>query len=163
HKPLLQAMFRERYKTNTTAYWLERLEAQDLLCAPVKSLRQALADPQTLHNAMIVEGDEGVCGATKMRLVGSPIRMSGAAAGVRVTIDRPASMNAVDGATEEELEAIWQSIERDPKVRVVVLTGAGERAFSAGADMKSSGNQTGLEYWAAAHHGGFGGIALRET
>jgi len=81
----------------------------------------------------------------------------------RVTLDRPASMNAVDRATEEELEAIWTAIERDPKVRAVVLTGAGERAFCAGADMKNSGNQTGLEYWAAARHGGFGGIALRET
>jgi crotonobetainyl-CoA hydratase len=81
----------------------------------------------------------------------------------RVTIDRPTSMNAVDRSTEEELETIWQSIERDPEVRVVVLTGAGERAFCAGADMKNSGNQTGLEYWAAARPGGFGGIALRET
>ena len=45
----------------------------------------------------------------------------------------------------------------------VVLTGAGERAFCTGADMKKSGNKTGLEYWAAARPGGFGGIALRET
>jgi crotonobetainyl-CoA hydratase len=81
----------------------------------------------------------------------------------RVTIDRPASMNAVDRATELELEEIWSTIERDTDVRVVVLTGAGERAFSAGADMKNSGNQTGLEYWAAARPGGFGGIALRDT
>ena len=80
HKPVLQQMFRERYKTNTTAYWLERLEAQDLLCAPVKSLRQALDDPQTLHNGMVIEGDDG---DLKMRLVGSPIRMSASPAGVR--------------------------------------------------------------------------------
>ena len=81
----------------------------------------------------------------------------------RVTIDRPASMNAVDRATEIELEEIWTAIERDADIRAVVLTGAGERAFCAGADMKNSGNQTGLEYWAAARPGGFGGIALRET
>ncbi|MEO8751759.1 MAG: enoyl-CoA hydratase-related protein [Casimicrobiaceae bacterium] len=81
----------------------------------------------------------------------------------RVTLDRPASMNAVDRATEEELESVWTAIERDPEVRVVVLTGTGERAFCAGADMKNPANQTGLEYWAAARHGGFGGIALRET
>jgi crotonobetainyl-CoA hydratase len=48
-------------------------------------------------------------------------------------------------------------------VRVVVLTGAGERAFCAGSDMKSSDSRSGLEYWAAARPGGFGGIALRET
>ncbi|MEO8751760.1 MAG: CoA transferase [Casimicrobiaceae bacterium] len=80
HKPILQAMFRERYKTNTTLYWLERLEAQDLLCAPVKSLRQALADPQTIHNAMIMEANDG---DVKMSLVGSPIRMSAAPAAIR--------------------------------------------------------------------------------
>ena len=48
-------------------------------------------------------------------------------------------------------------------MRCVVLTGAGERAFCTGADMKQSGNKTGLEYWAAARPGGFGGMALRET
>ena len=48
-------------------------------------------------------------------------------------------------------------------MRIVVLTGAGDRAFCAGADMKNSGNQSGLEYWSAPRAGGFGGIALRET
>ena len=81
----------------------------------------------------------------------------------RVTIDRPAVMNSVDRETEEELEGIWSTIEADRHVRVVVLTGAGERAFCAGADMKSSGNKSGLEYWSAPRVNGFGGIALRET
>jgi len=81
----------------------------------------------------------------------------------RVTLDRPATLNAVDHATELELEQIWSTIEADANVRVVVLTGAGERAFCAGADMKNSGNKSGLEYWAAPRVGGFGGIALRET
>ena len=48
-------------------------------------------------------------------------------------------------------------------MRVVVLTGAGERAFSTGADMKGGSGASGLEYWAAARPNGFGGIALRET
>jgi crotonobetainyl-CoA hydratase len=81
----------------------------------------------------------------------------------RVTLERPAAMNAVDHATEQELDHIWSAIEADHEVRVVVLTGAGERAFCAGADMKNSGNKSGLEYWAAPRTGGFGGIALRET
>ena len=80
----------------------------------------------------------------------------------RVTIDRPEVMNAVDTATEAELQRIWTAIEADRDVRVVVLTGAGSRAFCAGADMKGSG-VTGLEYWAAPRPGGFGGIALRTT
>jgi crotonobetainyl-CoA hydratase len=80
-----------------------------------------------------------------------------------VTLDRPAVLNAVDRATETRLLEIWADIERRDDVRVVVLTGAGERAFCAGADLKSDANLTGLEYWAAARPGGFGGIALRET
>lgn len=81
----------------------------------------------------------------------------------RVTIDRPERMNAVDAATDAALEAIWQRIEADPAVRVVVLTGAGERAFSAGADLKSDTGKTGVEYWADASPNGFGGIALRHS
>jgi crotonobetainyl-CoA hydratase len=82
----------------------------------------------------------------------------------RVTIDRPDRMNAVDQATEAELIGIWERIEKDAAVRVVVLTGSGERAFSTGADMKAgNGGVTGLEYWAAPRPGGFGGIALRDT
>ena len=80
HKSQLHAMFRERYKTQTTAYWLKRLEAQDLLCAPVRNLRGALADPQTLHNEMVIEGSDG---DLKMLLFGSPIRMTSAPVGMR--------------------------------------------------------------------------------
>src|SRR5207302_9811726 len=80
----------------------------------------------------------------------------------RVTLDRPTSMNAVDAATEQEFERIWCTIERDERVRAVVLTGAGERAFCAGADMKTPRNQTGLEYWATPRPAGFGGHALGE-
>ena len=81
----------------------------------------------------------------------------------RVTIDRPDRMNAIDEASEAELQRIWAAIEGDDQVRCIVLTGSGERAFCTGADMKQSGNKTGLEYWAAARPGGFGGLALRET
>ena len=81
----------------------------------------------------------------------------------RVTLDRPSAMNAIDPATEQALEHIWTAIERNADVRAVVLTGAGERAFCAGADMKHSRGRTGLEYWAAPRPGGFVGIALRET
>jgi len=81
----------------------------------------------------------------------------------RVTIDRPDRMNAIDEASEAELIRIWESIEKDTNVRCVVVTGAGERAFCTGADMKQSGNKTGLEYWGRTRPGGFGGIALRET
>lgn len=75
HKAELQSLFRSRFASNTQAYWLARLEQQDLLCAPVKDLRETLVDPQTLHNCMIMEGPgEG----QTVRFVGSPIQMSAA-------------------------------------------------------------------------------------
>jgi formyl-CoA transferase len=80
HKRALHHVFRERYKTQTTTYWLERLEAQDLLCAPVRTLREALKDAQTHHNEMIIEG---VDADQTLQLVGSPIRMTGAPVSMR--------------------------------------------------------------------------------
>jgi crotonobetainyl-CoA hydratase len=81
----------------------------------------------------------------------------------RITIDRTDVLNAIDATAERELQAIWARIEADRDVRVVVLTGSGERAFSTGADMKGGSGASGLEYWAQERPGGFGGIALRET
>ena len=80
-----------------------------------------------------------------------------------VTIDRPDVLNAIDLATEAELQRIWTDLEQRSDARVVVLTGAGERAFCVGADMKNSTASSGLDYWARARPGGFGGIALRDT
>lgn len=79
-----------------------------------------------------------------------------------VTIARPEALNAIDLATEAELQSVWGEIEGNRDVRVVVLTGEGERAFCVGADLKNP-SVSGLEYWSRARPGGFGGIALRET
>jgi crotonobetainyl-CoA:carnitine CoA-transferase CaiB-like acyl-CoA transferase len=100
HKPELKAMFRERYRTNTTAYWLERLEAQDLLCAPVRTLREALVDPQTVHNQMLLEGHDG---EQAMRVVGSPIRMSNAPVTIRLT---PPRLGQHTDAVLDEVRAV---------------------------------------------------------
>lgn len=54
-----------------------------------------------------------------------------------LTIDRPERRNAVDRATAEELERGYRQFEADPEARVMVLTGAGETAFCAGADLKA--------------------------
>ena len=80
-----------------------------------------------------------------------------------VTINRPERMNAVDAATEDRMEEIWREIEGNLQLRCAVLTGAGARAFSAGADMKAADAVTGLEYWGHARPNGFGGISLRES
>ncbi|HEY1931973.1 MAG TPA: enoyl-CoA hydratase-related protein [Acetobacteraceae bacterium] len=81
----------------------------------------------------------------------------------RVTIDRPDVLNALDQAATDALEAIWRRLENDADVRAIVLTGAGERAFCAGADLRAGGDRTGLEYWALGHPTGFGGLSLRTT
>lgn len=80
----------------------------------------------------------------------------------RVTLNRPERMNAVNAATEAELEAIWQEVERRDDISCVVLTGAGEKAFCAGADLKGV-DKTGLEYWAETRPNGFGGLAFRRS
>ncbi|HSV07994.1 MAG TPA: enoyl-CoA hydratase-related protein [Candidatus Binatus sp.] len=50
-------------------------------------------------------------------------------------LDRPGALNALDPATLRALRAALRELDADPGVRAVVLTGAGERAFSAGADI----------------------------
>jgi len=53
-----------------------------------------------------------------------------------VTLDRPEALNAMDTETYVEVTAALQRIDADPDVRVGIVTGAGGRAFSAGADLK---------------------------
>src|SRR3981189_2392659 len=52
-----------------------------------------------------------------------------------VTLNRPQKLNALDYAMIDRLMAVLDIIETDDDVRAVVLTGAGERAFSSGADI----------------------------
>jgi len=76
NKPFLQQTFKERFATNTTSYWLGKLEEQDLLCSPVKSLGEALADPQTQANDILVDIDHPVLGNVTM--IGLPVHLSDA-------------------------------------------------------------------------------------
>jgi enoyl-CoA hydratase len=55
-----------------------------------------------------------------------------------VTIDRPAQANSLDPLTLCELAAAWRRIAGDPDIRCAVLTGAGNRVFCAGMDMKTT-------------------------
>jgi enoyl-CoA hydratase/carnithine racemase len=52
-----------------------------------------------------------------------------------VTINRPKVLNALDAATLGELDEAMRQLQADASVRVVILTGAGDRAFVAGADI----------------------------
>jgi len=81
----------------------------------------------------------------------------------RVTLDRPDRMNAVDAETEARLEAIWTEIERRDDISCVVLTGSGEKAFCAGADLKGGSGSSGVDYWTVGRESGFGGLAFRRS
>jgi enoyl-CoA hydratase len=52
-----------------------------------------------------------------------------------VTVNRPAKLNALDGQTIAELDAVFAALDADDGVGAVILTGAGEKAFVAGADI----------------------------
>ena len=54
----------------------------------------------------------------------------------RITINRPDVLNALDPATYTEITEAFQEIERDEDILVGIITGAGEKAFTAGADLK---------------------------
>jgi enoyl-CoA hydratase/carnithine racemase len=53
-----------------------------------------------------------------------------------LTLNRPGVLNSLDRTLAEALTRTLPALERDPAVRVAILTGAGERAFCAGADLK---------------------------
>ena len=78
-----------------------------------------------------------------------------------VTINRPERMNALHPPANLELHEIWNDFEKDPEIWVGIVTGSGDKAFSAGNDLRYT-----------AEHGrdmirfgesGFGGLASRTT
>jgi crotonobetainyl-CoA:carnitine CoA-transferase CaiB-like acyl-CoA transferase len=87
NRPALHKIFADRFRQNTTAHWLARLDAQDLLCAPVRPLAEALADPQVAINQMVLEAPGA--GATEpLRVVGSPVHLSDAPVKIRIAPPR---------------------------------------------------------------------------
>lgn len=82
-----------------------------------------------------------------------------------VTLNRPEVLNALHAAAHAELNAIFDEIAGDDDVWVVIMTGAGNRAFSAGNDLKvtaAAGRNGGQAMPAPqANTGGFGGITSR--
>jgi enoyl-CoA hydratase len=59
-----------------------------------------------------------------------------------VTLDRPEALNALDFALIAELTEALETLDADPGCRCIVITGAGDRAFAAGADIKELARQT---------------------
>jgi enoyl-CoA hydratase len=79
-----------------------------------------------------------------IRVERAPALPSGATAeGVAlVVLDRPEALNALSEPLLVELVAALRGLDEDPSVRCIVLTGAGERAFAAGADIREMAGDT---------------------
>ena len=58
----------------------------------------------------------------------------------KVTINRPKKLNALNKTTIQELHEAFEALENDEDVKVIVLTGSGEKAFVAGADISEFAN-----------------------
>ncbi|HEY7362483.1 MAG TPA: enoyl-CoA hydratase-related protein [Methylomirabilota bacterium] len=69
---------------------------------------------------------------------------------VTVVLNRPDQMNAMNTGMGEDLLACFDGFHRDREARAIVLTGAGERAFCAGGDLKERNEMTD-EAWRAQH------------
>jgi len=69
---------------------------------------------------------------------------------VTVTLNRPEQMNAMNTGMGEDLLACFDGLQRDRNARAVILTGAGDRAFCAGGDLKERNEMTD-ETWRAQH------------
>lgn len=74
-----------------------------------------------------------------------------------ITVNRPQVMNALHPPASEELDRVWDDFAADGDARVAILTGAGDRAFSAGNDLK----WTASEGMPRMPKTGFGGITSR--
>ncbi len=77
-----------------------------------------------------------------------------------LTINRPEARNAINGAVSTGIAAALDELAEDPEAWVVILTGSGDKAFSAGMDLKAFAAGEGATVMGAP--GGFGGIARRD-
>ena len=96
---------------------------------------------------------------TRTRYIRTELPALGHDAVALVTIDRPEARNALSFALLAELAENLEALDRDPACRAVVLTGAGERAFAAGADIVELADQTPERLEAEGHFGAWDRIA----
>jgi crotonobetainyl-CoA:carnitine CoA-transferase CaiB-like acyl-CoA transferase len=107
HRAALDDMINQRLRADTQASWVARLNAAGVPCGLVQSLPDALADPQTAHQDMVISVDHP--GRGTVRMLGFPVKLSGTPCRVRY----PAPEHGEHGA---EVAADWQLEHRDPQV-----------------------------------------------
>jgi formyl-CoA transferase/CoA:oxalate CoA-transferase len=74
HRTALAAVLDGIFASGTVAEWMARLEARDVLCAPVNRYRDLPADPQVAASGMLVEQDDPRAG--RIRTLATPVRFS---------------------------------------------------------------------------------------
>ena len=77
----LTALLADVFRTHTVAEWMARLEARDVLCAPVNRYADLPSDPQVVASGMLVEQDHPRAG--RLRTLDTPIRFSRTPGGIR--------------------------------------------------------------------------------
>jgi enoyl-CoA hydratase/carnithine racemase len=77
-----------------------------------------------------------------------------------LTINRPEARNAINGAVSKAMSDAMDALGEDPGCWVVVVTGSGDKAFSAGMDLKAFSSGEGGDIMGAS--GGFGGLTQRD-
>lgn len=74
HEAELNGLLEERFRTKTAAEWLELLAEHDVLTAPVYTYKDLFADPQVMHNDMVIKQTHPVAG--EIRVIGIPVKLT---------------------------------------------------------------------------------------
>lgn len=74
HEAVLNTLLEERFRTKTAAEWLELLAEHDVLAAPVYTYKDLFADPQVMHNDMVITQTHPVAG--EIRVIGIPVKLT---------------------------------------------------------------------------------------
>ncbi len=86
NKEELQKIVAEQFVKATTEQWVELFKVEDIPGGPVNTIDKVVADPQVIHNKMLVPVDDGAGG--EMKVVGNPIKFTG----VEEEFQRPARL-----------------------------------------------------------------------
>ena len=63
-----------------------------------------------------------------------------------IVLNRPEAMNSVDAQMRAELHRTWERVHADPAIRVAIVTGAGDKAFCAGGDLKEAPSDQAFDF-----------------
>ncbi|HLB92712.1 MAG TPA: enoyl-CoA hydratase-related protein, partial [Terriglobales bacterium] len=110
----------------------------------------AEAEPCPKSNATYINSENAL---VLIRMIYETILLEKKNAIAYVTVNRPKVLNALNMATMQELGVAFQEIKTDAAIRVVILTGAGEKAFVAGADIGELAKQDAVSGKEYAHRG----------